>query len=159
MQTYWILPKAAVSSSVGSRSQMSGDTDTETWSNESPQQSLKSAEDLEFRKEKLERLVFWNSEALLTALRHVVARREASLIGETSRADLHQIWRLEDDFLRSKHCIDEVKEIVELPHFDEASHKLEDDPKNINLGPKVEEQLREYVSVLQSLYLDNPFHK
>ena len=48
--------------------------------------------------------------------------------------------------------LDEVVEIVDLPEFDAKAFHKQVDPKSIELDPKVESQLREYIAVLASFY-------
>jgi hypothetical protein len=43
-----------------------------------------------------------------------------------------------------------------LPRFDKATAKT--DPATVVLGEEVERQLRDYVTVIESMYYNNPFH-
>jgi hypothetical protein len=63
---------------------------------------------------------------------------------------------LEHEMNKKRIALGEVREVITLPKFDAEAYKNQVDPKTISLGPKVEKQLREYVTVIASLYRDNP---
>lgn len=57
--------------------------------------------------------------------------------------------------------MDEVKEVIEMPHFNSrlADASFTRDYVNVWIGPKAIENLRAYVHAIASLYRNNPFHK
>jgi hypothetical protein len=57
-----------------------------------------------------------------------------------------------------KTCLDEVTEVIKLPKFDAKLAALENNKKEVEISSEVSSQLREYVSVIASMYHDNPFH-
>ena len=112
---------------------------------------------------KAERLVDWNEDILSRLLRQIVARREAD--GGKTLTDL-KLARIEHD-LREKWSqgtvMDEVKEIIQLPKYDNAAalKKEEMDASGIKLRKVVREQLRTYVATVAGMYREKdsvPFH-
>ena len=55
-------------------------------------------------------------------------------------------------------CLDEVKEIITLPEFDAHAAKLQQDPETMDLGERVTQQLRSYISTVSTMYRTNEFH-
>jgi hypothetical protein len=53
---------------------------------------------------------------------------------------------------------DEITRIIDLPLFDKKASKLKVDPDSIELSKAVEDQLRDYVSFIASMYGENQFH-
>jgi len=97
-----------------------------------------------------QRLSDWNSELLLRLLKKVVARRNALLCNTATPEKL----TAEALNMGSKGMvIDEVAEVIELPPFKKA-----DSGDDVDLGPKVEQQLQAYVTEIASMYNENPFH-
>lgn len=141
------------------------------------------ARELELQAEKMGRLVDWNVEVLVRLLKHIVARRNATrrksmkYIGHSSTsltkfgsssmtslgigdnnsfcsllADEDEVaFRTED-----KRTFDEVKEIINLPTFDAEAVKRQEDINDVQLSPKVTEQLYCYVENVAEMYNDNP---
>ena len=114
---------------------------------------------------KIKRLVKWNADVLLRILKQVVARRQAleSLGMDESHTSVESKHDHEDEIRRRSTCgktvIDEVKEIIELPKFNSKAAKVEKDPKEIEIDPKVVQQLHDYVTVIASMYrTEVPFH-
>ena len=55
--------------------------------------------------------------------------------------------------------IDEVKEIIMLPRFSARAAKIQKNPSDVELDPKVVQQLHDYITVIASMYRqDVPFH-
>ncbi|CAB9496515.1 Guanylate cyclase [Seminavis robusta] len=52
----------------------------------------------------------------------------------------------------------EVREIIHLPEYDNDKSRLDLDPEIIEVPPGVVQQLHNLVSIIASLYQDNPFH-
>jgi hypothetical protein len=120
---------------------------------------------------KVQRLIDWNCELLLQLLKKIVARRNgrtkrkstpSPLLSDRLRSkslDLsNRIKTLEAELGQDGTALDEVCEIITLPNFDAKTAAQEIDPKLIDLGDKLSSQLRDFVSVIASLYHDNPFH-
>ena len=120
---------------------------------------------------KIKRLVKWNAEMLLRILKQVVARRDAieSLTNEegSERPDLASstfssssrsvIKRTSS--IDGRTCMDEVKEIIQLPKFNTRAAKIQKDASQVVLDPKVSQQLHDYITVIASMYrADVPFH-
>ncbi|CAB9523362.1 Receptor-type guanylate cyclase gcy [Seminavis robusta] len=166
LETFWLLPKSAARSSVVtgstnsnshvSSSVVTGDGGTERRGSFGESMPFSRQEQTEA---KLDRLIFWVSESLLQSLRHIVARRNASAKKPAHRgAARESVKELEQEMGMNKVMLDEVREVITMPRFDPEAYANQVDPKTINLGQKVETQLREYVQVVASLYQSNPFH-
>jgi hypothetical protein len=69
-----------------------------------------------------------------------------------------RIKTLERELGQEGTALDEVCEIITLPDFDAKTAAQDIDPKTIDLGDKLTTQLRDFVSVIASLYHENPFH-
>lgn len=104
---------------------------------------------------KTARLIEWNVDVLLKLLRHIKAARMVR--GKEEEKDLQE----PNDVYESsgQKILEEVQEIIELPRFSKRETKVMADPEIVELPSAVAEQLRDYVSVISSLYRqDNPFH-
>jgi hypothetical protein len=55
-------------------------------------------------------------------------------------------------------CLDEVKEVIQMPKFDKCAAMAVNDHLNVAIDPDVISQLREYIAIIASAYRDNPFH-
>lgn len=97
---------------------------------------------------KFQRLVDWNTEVLTALLQQIVASRVGTPNTKTNTSN-NLKWQ-------SGTVIDEVKEIIELPPFQHT--KALGINKKMELDSNVQDQLREYVSVIASLYRSNHFH-
>ena len=119
---------------------------------------------------KIKRLVKWNADVLLRVLKQVVARREAiealasqddsenpdlgSSFRDASKAALRRTTSID-----GKTCMDEVKEIIELPKFNAKAAKIQKDASEVELDSNVVQQLHDYITVIASMYrVDVPFH-
>lgn len=104
----------------------------------------------------LRRKIQWNADILLRMLRQIKARRnteekqgldvrrrasvtDIDLVGGSSRA-------------HDQTVLDEVKEIIVLPEFNAEAAKHDEDPSKIELPEHIVDQMREYVTVVASLY-------
>jgi class 3 adenylate cyclase len=107
---------------------------------------------------KFDRLVSWNVDVLLTFLTQVEERRQQTGI----KADaIERIKTLENEpsgpnTETGTTTLDEVVGVIELPRFDSSCSK----PlrEKVELGWQVRDQLKEYVTLIASMYNDNPFH-
>ena len=102
-----------------------------------------------------QRLIDWNTDILKRLLKRVVAyRRDEQLAGISSRGKVSPDFTVKIE--EGKTVRDEVVENIELPKYRKDIVKT--DPETIDLGEKVEHQLRDYVTTIESLYHENPFH-
>jgi 3'5'-cyclic nucleotide phosphodiesterase len=95
---------------------------------------------------KKERLIAWNSEALLRVIKQIIARRH-----DTCAAHEAVVWETTKDIPFS-----EVVEVIELP--DKVANSLHLDPQSIVIDPKIAGLVYKYVTLLADMYRDNPFH-
>ncbi|KAL3921202.1 MAG: hypothetical protein SGILL_002870 [Bacillariaceae sp.] len=96
------------------------------------------------------RLVDWNSEMLQHMLMAIVAKRNAANILVDSN--------VEPMVLGDGSYVDEIAEIIAFPAFDENTSPDKLDIESVELGSEVVSQLHDFVSLIASKYLDNPFH-
>ena len=94
---------------------------------------------------KKERLIAWNSEALLRVIKQVVARRDSPCTQEPT------VWKT-----RRANPLSEVVEVIQLP--DKVAYSLHQDPQSIAIDPTIVALVYKYVSSLADMYPDNPFH-
>lgn len=118
--------------------------------------ALASAEDV---KEKNSRLVTWNVDILGKLLKQVVARRATtsglfSIHMENKQKSKPQ----HPKFSKNSRPLDEVVDVLSLPHFDADNFKKHVDPETVELPAAAVSQLTEYVSRIETLYNANPFH-
>ena len=98
-----------------------------------------------------ERLIDWNVDILTGLLKQIVAQRKAKKQEETEELDIR--------FHTQGTVLDELTEIIALPQFaPEILEGDEIDPENIELDDEVEEQLRDFVTMVACMYRDNFFH-
>jgi hypothetical protein len=108
---------------------------------------------------KLDRLVDWCSEVLMTLLKQVEERRET--LG-TKPDDELVIRQVEDELLcpvwkGGKAAFDEVVESIEMARFNEEATRMII-VEEMERREQVQKELREYVRIVASMYNDNPFH-
>ena len=121
-----------------------------------PEQALPHFHGDEARNKRM-RLVGWNCEIIVPLLRQIVARRQAEKKQKVLVENGEAVSQLESWIGSTNNVLDEVEEVISLPRYDrKVQKKIKQD--KIQLGSDVENQLREYVEILASLYLDNPFH-
>lgn len=149
IQSYWRSAKDSGSGSNHSRSSVEEDegvpeTCENRGLNDSGEESSPAA--------RLERLVGWNADQLLALLKNVVAHRGSSYSDEDIPASIRKIGN-EDASL-----LEEVKEIVELPDYNETAATNQQDPDDVEIPPPVVEEIRAYVAAVCDTYNDNAFH-
>ncbi|CAB9505993.1 Receptor-type guanylate cyclase gcy [Seminavis robusta] len=171
-ETYWLLPKgpgrrfATVAvNSIATSAELAEESAPErrdsTFSTVSKRESseyLKPAARRQdhTKEDRLERLIFWNSESLLLVLRQIVARRNASAnTSDSSMTHPEVLTGLEEDFVDNKVVVKEIREVIELPRYNAVNQV---DPSTVDLGERAESQLRDYVTLIASFYRNNPFH-
>ena len=97
-----------------------------------------------------QRLIDWNVDLLKRLLKRIVAHRKDQHI----RSDPNAVFSVGNE--DGTTVRDEVVETIDLPRYDKSTAKT--DPTTISLGADVEQQLRDYVTVIESMYHHNPFH-
>jgi len=102
------------------------------------------------------RLIEWNVDILSKLLKQVVARREIrqKFFDSVSKAKKHYVAKV----AKGSRPIDEVVDVLSLPHFDEEAIKYQVDPESISLSNAALSQLNEFVARIAALYNANPFH-
>jgi Adenylate and Guanylate cyclase catalytic domain len=112
--------------------------------------------------EKTTRLIEWNAEVLIRILKEVVARRGVIQRRNSGNMANHQSLALRENEIMNpidnETVLDEVKEIIQLPEYDSLAARNDQSVETIELGSKVEEQLRAYLLSIGTGYRDNPFH-
>jgi hypothetical protein len=101
---------------------------------------------------RLDRLVDWNVEMLLSLLKKMVAQRSDAPKTKPKPKTVPSQRNI------AGNPLDEVKEVMQMPSFDiEAAIKMTAD-SNIELRPEVRSELRAYIKCISGYYEDNPFH-
>jgi hypothetical protein len=104
--------------------------------------------------EKTQRLITWNTDVLTRLLVQIVGRRRGIAIQNENSGEFHAHFE-EPVFHESGNTVlDEVAEIIHLPAFQGTAQF---DEKSVDLGEDVMSQLQEYITIVASLYRDNPF--
>lgn len=146
IQTYWIEPRGHSASSVGSNDE-ADDTDFQVMD------------------DKTRRLVDWNVEIMSKLLKRIVVRREARkkiLAGNSMLAESVQLKSVNTHTSFSSidedgTPLDEVKEVIELPEYDARLSAADaEDVSHVELDKTVALQLREYLSIIATMYRNNP---
>jgi hypothetical protein len=110
--------------------------------------------------EKCNRLIHWNVDVLRRLLVQIAARKQ--LTKGSSHNESRQAFESRFNESRDRKMIplQEVKDIIELPAFDVwvAKHQAAIDIKTVTLSETIEQELRDYVTSIASMYRDNPFH-
>ena len=97
------------------------------------------------------RLINWNVNLLKGCLQQIVAYRNANMNQERGSSRALQ----QDSRSPGTTVIDEVCEIIELPEFDSALFKRQENPDSIALPDAVVEQLEDFVAALADAYKHN----
>ena len=104
--------------------------------------------------ERQEKLIDWLVEGLKVHLKRIVAHNtHFAKSCDVDEAAVTQWWTTEGHAV-----IDEVQEIVEVPHYEKEVVLSEIDPTWVMLDPAVCEQLKDFVTAVSHLYRQNPFH-
>lgn len=157
MQTYWLelSDKGAASSTNRSSLDTNSVQDEDHQGNE---QAIvtKVGNQVEFNlDDKNMRLISWNKEVLQRLLNQVVQR---SYLKQKMKGTLRKNLtnHLTITTSEGKMVIDEVKEIITLPRFDQKAYDIRSELNKIGLDSKAADQLEMYVSEIASMYRDNP---
>jgi hypothetical protein len=101
--------------------------------------------------ERKKRLIAWNVDLLAKSLRKIMAMRSIDKVNRSSvNEDLVNNLQIFEATV-----LDEVKEIITLPQ-EEMNYKRESD--SIVIDSSTEAQLRDFVTLIASMYRDNSFH-
>jgi Adenylate and Guanylate cyclase catalytic domain len=168
LQTFWLLDSAqARLKASGSRpalqmhhslsSELSDDSvgDISDWESRGskPGQAIngKDGDSEDEANSKMMRLVAWNCEVMIPLLKMIKSRRAAENMKRmnTNRSRGNVVKQLEETIGSHNNVLDEVEEVISLPRYDaQVQKKIKSDPEKVRLGPKVEDELREYVLML-----------
>jgi hypothetical protein len=144
LQTYWLRTQSkqkagSVASSGGTHSSDNeGMVDAAVPMNADAESLLKR-----------DRKVDWMTELLSEYLKQILAKR---VVTPSSKG--RQTFQISEDLIG----INEVVEAIMLPRFDANKETSESDWHDVTIDPAVLSQLREYVSIIASMYRNNPFH-
>ena len=158
LQTFWLTPKHESRPTDQVSKPEGGEVTTTSDQNEVESERRAIMAKRTAASTKVQRLIDWNSELLLQLLKKIVARRSVTKMNSVSPLLAARIEALEMQIGNAGTVLEEVCEIITLPSFDVKVAKDEADCKTIELGENVQSQLRDFVSVLSSMYRDNPFH-
>ena len=153
LSTYWVNVAGERAGSVvsGSQSASSDNVFKLKPSNEYGRQ-LPGLDDRTYR------LVDWNVETLLRIMKEIIAHRNAKEASSKRKSVVAANFNAK---MSSKTCIlplEEVQEIISLPAFDVRAAKKQVNPEKIEIPAEVVNELHRFVSVIASLYRNNPFH-
>jgi class 3 adenylate cyclase len=99
-------------------------------------------------------LIEWNVDLCKRLLRQILAHRMAE--GHDTQQGMLTLARTlkEGSTVR-----DEITRIVQFPLFDKKASQLKVDPETVELSEAIQDQLRDYISFIASMYReDNAFH-
>ena len=133
-----------------------GSPDDENKTNETKEEEAEREKEAALKQTKESRdkhMVEWNVDLCKRMLRQILAHRMAS--GQDSLEGMKLIAK---SLKEGSTVRDEVSRIISFPDFDKKASKLIVDPEAISLSKSVEDQLRDYVAFIASMYRDIPFH-
>jgi hypothetical protein len=154
LSTWWLRTEIAIkhSSTMGSSEAGSSDTNSNVDSTETERQ-LYNIPSSDTVTKKTQRMIDWNCEVLLQALKVVVASRQVEAGARSRlRKDFVSAEMTAELMLGDKAPINELKDHLSFS----ASGKV--NVSKVNLDAKVVGQLRNFVSVIASMYRNHEFH-
>jgi hypothetical protein len=98
-------------------------------------------------------LIEWNVDLFKRMLRQILAHRMAS--GLQSK---EQVLNMAHSLKEGSTVRDSIVRIINFPKFDKRASKLKVDPETVELSKVVEDQLRDFISFIASMYRDHEFH-
>ncbi|CAB9521509.1 Receptor-type guanylate cyclase gcy [Seminavis robusta] len=149
LSTFWLQMKVGSRASSNSLSELDIEESCRL-----PAPVVKKERVVPLADEKTERLVAWNVEVLCSLLRKIVARRAARSSASKRRSESPNPKTQKQPEM----VLDEVKDIIKLPSFNETAVRRQVDPNTIVLSAQVTRELESLVSNIASMYRDNPFH-
>lgn len=99
-----------------------------------------------------ERLVDWMTDLFMKHIVKIVGRQDTTKVGKVHPNDL--VYRVP----ANKTSLDEVAEIIKLPKFDHKATARATKRGAVTVPPSVVNQLRDVISRIANMYLENPFH-
>lgn len=172
LQTFWLHTKKSVSGKSLSGDSIDDSINLDDWmelpaelfDSQRSKMGLGNNEIRQCLSEQNQRLADWNSNQLLLLLDNVVSRRNAS-VGEFAHEDDTQEGN-QDALLGNAHIgfgdtgsiLDETTDRIAMPEYDAEAFADDTEHNQSNLDELVQQQLRDYVSIICSMYVDNPFH-
>lgn len=100
--------------------------------------------------EKIQRLIDWNYEMLLLLLKGIVAQRSGT--GGVTEFDAQVLDEVEHLIGEDEPPMSEVVEVLQITSFELPSGQQQVSPDLVDLGVDVERQLKEYISLIASMY-------
>jgi len=158
LETFWLLTREKGATPKGTGDEANEDTQNSTEHNKDDLLvSSAPVPELVVRNEKFQRMIDWNSDILLQMLCAVVGTRSTGYRFRRS-SKLASLERLEMEMGQDSVPFDEVGDPPALPPDFVAGPKDTSALEGTEIDPSVAEQLHEYVTVIASMYRDNPFH-
>jgi hypothetical protein len=105
------------------------------------------------KESKDKQLIEWNVDLFKRMLRQILAKRIAS--GLQSK---EQVLNMAHSLKEGSTVRDSIVRIIDFPKFDKKASKLKVDPETVELSKAVEDQLRDFISFIASMYRDHEFH-
>ena len=172
LQTYWLHTKKN-SKQMSDTSHSGGDSfDVGDWL-DLPTELFNSNSDLGFStnairqclSEQNQRLADWNSNQLFQLLDNVVAHRKAALksAGLSSPDSMENgpdgpsLGSAHQGVDADSNIVKDFKDCIAMPPYN-AEVVAKDRETPADLSQVVQQQLHDYVSIICSMYVDNPFH-
>mgnify|MGYP003866110729 CR=1 FL=1 len=150
--TYWAMPKSHATNSNSSQTSggesCSNGTESQTAVNTiansaSPQPAVKNNLN--------QRLVDWMAEMLLDQTRKIMYIRHQTKVRNQSTVPTYHPKE-------GQTCMDEVKDIIEMPSYDACLAEMNQNFKRVVIPQEAAAGLREFVARVAGTYRDNPFH-
>ena len=156
LRTFWLLPREDITAPSKTSSDPGAEQAPEVEAE--AQAPVSEIVHSQVKNDKIQRMIDWNCDILLQLLRLIVAKRQASRRGSMSNvlSEQNELDSLERNIGQEGLPVDEIVEVIELPSFDSAAY--EKDPRFVEIGESVENQLHSFVTVVASMYRDTPFH-
>jgi len=161
LTTYWLSIKSSNTGSSKGSSNEDTSVSNDNSQNEAVRAEMAGLSQYEDGKipgfdAKTLRLVDWNSDVLARLLRQVVARRLAKSkdTKENTKECSPALFKKTDGTT----VLDEVQEIIHLPEFEAEVARRQVEADSVDLGEDVMLQLRGFVTIVATMYKDNPFH-
>ena len=154
LSTWWLRTETALkhSSTMGSSDDGSSDTNSNVDSTETTDANMHNLSGVDSIDKKTQRMIDWNSEMLLQALKAVVANRPSEGGKPRNRKDFMSAEMSAELMTGDSTPIDELKD--NLPFLGCTDDKTVD----VELDAKVISQLRGFVAVICSMYRGHEFH-
>jgi hypothetical protein len=98
-------------------------------------------------------LIEWNVDLCKRLLRNILAHRMAE--GHDTKQGVLNLART----LKEGSTVpDEITRIIHFPLFHKKASQLKVDPETVELSKAIQDQLRDYISFIATMYRDNAFH-